>query len=400
MDAIVASIQMKLQYAVSGDKIRYKDGKYDLDLTYITPNIIAMAIPGEGVVSAWRNSTADVARYLNTAHGSRYKIFNISQERYRYDLFDGEIDDQFGWPDHHSPPLRLLYDMVMAMDAWQKKDPRQNIIIVHCKAGRSRTGCAIAAYLLHAGICADAESAIKLFNTKRSFYENGVVLPSQIRCVAAFEQLLKVGVKTLDNPRKVFIREIVVAPPILIEGSKKSSTGGSCLPVTVIEHLGNTEPHQTIKRINHPQTWREDGKMRLIVNAYVEGDVQIRILHYANDMSRFTKGMKRIHGVLTGFQTASLYPHIPLFRYTFHTNFINEEEVVLDVSMLDAALAGPLKPNDRVPANLQARFFFEEVDGPLGSNPPLASSASMYIYYYQRFPSSRALRPNSFFFSF
>ena len=40
---------------ISGKKNRLIDDKYNLDLTYITPRIIAMAYPASGVESLYRN---------------------------------------------------------------------------------------------------------------------------------------------------------------------------------------------------------------------------------------------------------------------------------------------------------------------------------------------------------
>lgn len=40
---------------VSGEKNRFQDRKYNLDLTYITPRIIAMAYPAEGFEKLYRN---------------------------------------------------------------------------------------------------------------------------------------------------------------------------------------------------------------------------------------------------------------------------------------------------------------------------------------------------------
>ena len=42
--------------AVSGNRNRYEDGEFNLDLTYITPKVIAMGLPATGIHSLFRNS--------------------------------------------------------------------------------------------------------------------------------------------------------------------------------------------------------------------------------------------------------------------------------------------------------------------------------------------------------
>ena len=63
---------------VSGPKNRYKQDGYNLDLSYITPRIIAMAYPAEGIEKLYRNSIESVAELLNKRHGKNYQIINVS----------------------------------------------------------------------------------------------------------------------------------------------------------------------------------------------------------------------------------------------------------------------------------------------------------------------------------
>ena len=45
-----------LREIVSGPKNRYRSHGYNLDLSYVTPRIIAMAYPAEGFEKLYRNS--------------------------------------------------------------------------------------------------------------------------------------------------------------------------------------------------------------------------------------------------------------------------------------------------------------------------------------------------------
>ena len=61
-----------------------------------------------------------------------------------YDLFeqDRRLDTQ-------APPLPLVSDFCLKVGDWLQKDP-QNVAVVHCKAGKGRTGTMICSYLVHA----------------------------------------------------------------------------------------------------------------------------------------------------------------------------------------------------------------------------------------------------------
>ena len=58
---------------VSGNKKRYVDKEFDLDLSYITPRLIAMAIPGEGMKKLYRNNINDVKSFLEKKHYNQCK---------------------------------------------------------------------------------------------------------------------------------------------------------------------------------------------------------------------------------------------------------------------------------------------------------------------------------------
>jgi protein-tyrosine phosphatase len=138
-----------LRKLVSGRRRRYKDDMFDLDLSYISARVIAMGFPATGLEATYRNEVKEVARFLNHHHSGNYMIFNLSERSYDYALFGYRVQD-CGWPDHQTAPLFYLLDVVRAMDAWLSSSP-EHVAVVHCLAGKGRTGVVIAAYFLYCG---------------------------------------------------------------------------------------------------------------------------------------------------------------------------------------------------------------------------------------------------------
>lgn len=51
----------KIKNLVSGNRRRIIEGDYNLDLTYITPQIIAMSYPSSGIEGIYRNHIDNVS---------------------------------------------------------------------------------------------------------------------------------------------------------------------------------------------------------------------------------------------------------------------------------------------------------------------------------------------------
>ena len=99
-----------------------------------------MAFPGEGIEAAYRNSLEEVADMLKNEHGeSNYMVYNLSERTYDFAKLNHQVL-HFGWPDHHAPPMKLLFTICASIDSWLKLDPR-NVVCIHCKV-RARTDAA------------------------------------------------------------------------------------------------------------------------------------------------------------------------------------------------------------------------------------------------------------------
>eukprot|EP01127_Copromyxa_protea_P013802 TRINITY_DN3740_c0_g1_i4.p1 TRINITY_DN3740_c0_g1~~TRINITY_DN3740_c0_g1_i4.p1 ORF type:complete len:484 (-),score=72.26 TRINITY_DN3740_c0_g1_i4:339-1754(-) len=169
-----------LRELVSQDKCRYKDANFNLDLTYITPNLIAMGFPASGVEGYFRNNIEDTAQYLRWRHNEKFLVLNLSSEKsYDPQLFDNKVL-RLGFPDHHSPPLNLLFEIMLKMHEYLKKD-KERVIAVHCLAGRGRTGTIICSYLVFSGEITTMSDALELYARRRSITLKGVSQPSQRR---------------------------------------------------------------------------------------------------------------------------------------------------------------------------------------------------------------------------
>lgn len=66
---------------VSKNKKRFVWDDFDLDLAYITDNIIAMGFPSQNIEAMYRNSLREVESFLALRHPKHYRVYNLCSER-------------------------------------------------------------------------------------------------------------------------------------------------------------------------------------------------------------------------------------------------------------------------------------------------------------------------------
>lgn len=207
-----------LRKLVSQNKHRHQADGYDLDLTYLTDQIICMGLPAAGPESLYRNPIEQVVSFLEKNHAGNYKVFNLCNERsYDISLF-GDACCSFPFDDHSAPPLALIIALCHSAKAWLRGG-MERVVVIHCKAGKGRTGCMACSLLLHLGFERTAAAAMLLYDTRRTHDGKGLTSPSQRRFVGYYERVLAGephegvertidGLKLLNGPAK---RPIIIA---------------------------------------------------------------------------------------------------------------------------------------------------------------------------------------------
>mmetsp|Transcript_98184 Transcript_98184/g.306287 ORF Transcript_98184/g.306287 Transcript_98184/m.306287 type:complete len:760 (-) Transcript_98184:101-2380(-) len=210
-----ATLQAFSKHLVSKKKRRFVDARrgLDLDLSYITRQIIAMGFPTENrLEQQFRNPMDQVQTFFTSFHSGHYKVYNLCSERtYTQRSFEQEFH-QCRFPDHNPCPLAQLRVICQDMESFCKQDRTRNVVAVHCKAGKGRTGLVVSSFLLHTRKCNKASEALENFAQKRTFDGKGVTIPSQIRYVHHYEVVMNEG--RLRSPRWLRLTLVEVTPEL------------------------------------------------------------------------------------------------------------------------------------------------------------------------------------------
>ncbi|RXM34484.1 Tensin [Acipenser ruthenus] len=297
------------------------DESYDVDLVYITERIISVSFPSGAEQQSYRANLKEVAQMLRSKHGDNYLLFNLSEKRYDITKFNPKVLD-FGWPDHHAPALDKICSICKAMDTWLNADPH-NVVVLHNKGNRGRTGVVIAAYMHYSNISASADQALDRFAMKR-FYEDKVLpvgQPSQKRYVQYFSGLLSGAIKINNKP--LFLHHVIM------HGIPNFESKGGCRPFLKIYQA--MQPVYTSGIYNV----QGDGQTSICITIepglLLKGDIMLKCYH-----KRFRSPTRDV-----------------IFRVQFHTCAIHDLGVVFGKDELDETFK-----DDRFPEYGKVEFVF------------------------------------------
>ncbi|KAL6856722.1 phosphatases II [Trichoderma novae-zelandiae] len=241
-----------LRQIIASPRARHPEA--GLDLCYVTDFIIATSGPSQTYPQlAYRNPLDQLVSFLDAKHGKDWAIWEFRAEGTGYP--DEAVYNRiwhYPWPDHHPPPFRLIPMIMASMRNWlhggdppnaqmgqdkteqsktgQSKTelsppsatpasgsnteaatapvkPERNpdrVVVVHCKAGKGRSGTASCSYLI-AEEGWKAEDALARFTQRRMRpqFGAGVSIPSQLRYIGYVDRWTRGGKRYTDRPVEI-----------------------------------------------------------------------------------------------------------------------------------------------------------------------------------------------------
>ncbi|KAF2762347.1 phosphatases II [Pseudovirgaria hyperparasitica] len=197
-----------LRQIVAGPRAPHPEA--GLDLCYVTDRIIATSGPsGTYPQRAYRNPLSSLVKFLDYKHTTNWAIWEFRAEGTGYPDEDvyGRVW-HYPWPDHHPPPFALIPNIMASMRNWLHESA-DRVVVVHCKAGKGRSGTVSCAYLVSEEGWA-VEDAIARFTERRMRpgFGAGVSIPSQLRWLSYVDRWTKGGKRYVE--RQVEIVEVKV----------------------------------------------------------------------------------------------------------------------------------------------------------------------------------------------
>eukprot|EP00434_Breviolum_minutum_P032675 symbB.v1.2.028896.t1/scaffold3107.1/size63424/8 len=258
--------------------------------------------------------------------------------------------------DHQPPPLAEILRFLELVQAWMNKS-RTNIVAVHCRGGKGRTGSFCCAWLLYTKEADDAEDALNFFALRRTDMAKrtiskvqGVETPSQVRYVGYVERLLRKQaalevpgllhhgfthqpfsrmrfspstVSTLTAP-EVRLQSLTIRAPFFKESLGDKILGQQLVAVVKDVHGQSHEAAPfLLNQLNEDQVWTFDQKL-------VCGDVCISVCLAGPEAAGHI-----------GREKPKKRKQKQLFGFTVHTLFLEGQQLLIPVTEVDQACKEP-----------------------------------------------------------
>ncbi|XP_040890001.1 tensin-2-like isoform X2 [Toxotes jaculatrix] len=317
---------------------------YDFDLTYITERIISVFFLPDLEEQRYRRNLQEVASMLKSKHQDKFLLLNLSEKRHDITRLNQKVQD-YGWPDLHAPPLDRICAICKAMETWLTSDP-SNVVVLHCRGNKGKTGVIVAAYMHYSKISAGADQALTTL-AMRKFCEDKVsssLQPSQNRYIYYFGGLLSGSIKMNSSP--LFLHQI------LVPSLPNFQTGGGFYPFLKI--------YQSLQLVYtsgvyDPQSSRARKLCVTMEPALLlKGDIMVKCYH------RRSRAAERE----------------VVFRVQFHTCTVHGAQLWFGKTELDLACT-----DDRFPPDATVEFIFSNGPEKMKGREYRKNDASIKVDY-------------------
>ncbi|KAL5012170.1 hypothetical protein ScPMuIL_010721 [Solemya velum] len=326
---------------VSQNKRRYQKDGFDLDLCYITERVIAMSFPSSGVRKLYRNPIREVSRFFEAKHRDHYKIYNMCSERRYNEKFFQDRVERVLIDDHNVPKLSEMVRFCDNVREWLEEDDR-NVIAVHCKGGKGRTGTMICTWLVDCEMFEEAEDSLDYFGDRRTDLTvgstfQGVETPSQSRYVGYYEHVKKE--MNGEVPPDRFVRI-------------------SYIKIRAIEGVGNGDGSDLSMEV------RLEGRLVFQCHFATQSNCQVRHDPHKDTLDvRLLNCPRLLNDVKIRFiSTAKNIPKVYdncAFYFWFHTFFVENNRFVLTRDEIDNPHKKKAQKMFREDFSIEVNFFNE-----------------------------------------
>jgi len=248
-------------------------------------------------------------------------VYNLCSERsYDASYFNGSVQ-RVTIDDHNVPTLQQMLDFTSSVISWLSADP-ENVVAVHCKGGKGRTGTMICIYMVETGLFSTADESLDYFGSRRTDLNvghkfQGVETPSQSRYVGYYEWM--------KNNRHQLPQETPrLLTSMVVSGVSRVGCGdGSDFTVVVSNRAGRIFEASCALGKGCIHTYDKSGDAATITLTdypVLAGDVQVKFKCSSRNVPR-------------GYENVAFY-------FWFHTGFVTNSKLLLKREDLD----NPHKP--------------------------------------------------------